>query len=47
VTLRLDQVVPWGRSAREYGAMFALTTADLDRRILDCAGGPSSFSVRE
>jgi hypothetical protein len=45
VTLRLDEVVPWGRSAREYGAMFALTAADLDRRILDCAGGPSSFTA--
>ncbi len=45
MALRLDEVVPWGRSAREYGAMFGLSAADLDRRILDCAGGPSSFTA--
>ena len=40
----LDQVVPWGRSFDEYRRMFALTDADLDRRIIDCGGGPASFA---
>jgi hypothetical protein len=44
-TMRLEQVVPWGRLLSEYRGMFALTDADLDRSILDCGGGPASFNV--
>lgn len=40
----LDEVFPWGRSFEEYSAMFALSDADLDRRILGCGDGPSSFN---
>jgi hypothetical protein len=40
----LDQVVPWGRSLGEYARMFDLAERDLDRRVLDCAGGPASFN---
>ncbi|MBR8835491.1 MAG: SAM-dependent methyltransferase [Stigonema ocellatum SAG 48.90 = DSM 106950] len=43
--LRLDQVVPWGRSLQEYIQMFDLTADDLQRKILDCAGGPASFNA--
>jgi hypothetical protein len=43
--LRLEQVVPWGRSLDEYTRMFDLTEADLQRQILDCAGGPASFNA--
>lgn len=45
MVLRLEQVVPWGRSAAEYTAMFTLTPQDLHRRLLDCGGGPSSFTA--
>ena len=45
MALRLDNVVPWGRSAREYIAMFALTPEALNGRILDCAAGPGSFTA--
>ncbi len=45
MAVNLDQVVPWGRSLDEYVRMFDLTPADLDSRILDCAGGPASFNV--
>lgn len=45
VELRLEEVVPWGRSASEYTAMFALTPQNLDARLLDCGGGPSSFTA--
>ncbi len=41
----LDQVVPWGRSFEEYRAMFSLTDADLDGRILGCGDGPASFNA--
>jgi len=43
--VRLDQVVPWGRSFDEYVRMFALSEADLGRTVLDCAAGPSSFQA--
>ncbi len=41
----LDHVVPWGRSFDEYRRMFALTSEDLDRRILGCGDGPASFNA--
>ena len=41
----LDQVVPWGRSFKEYRRMFALSDTDLQRRILGCADGPASFNA--
>ena len=43
--IQLDQVVPWGRSLDEYIRMFNLTPLDLQKRILDCAGGPASFNT--
>lgn len=43
--LKLDSVVPWGRSFHEYQRMFALTTEDLKANILDCGGGPASFNA--
>ncbi|HEY2534122.1 MAG TPA: hypothetical protein VGJ20_40400 [Xanthobacteraceae bacterium] len=42
---RLDDVVPWGRSAEEYAAFFALDGLPPSARILDCASGPSSFAA--
>ena len=41
----LDEVVPWGRSFDEYRRMFALCDADLQRSVLGCADGPSSFNA--
>jgi hypothetical protein len=43
--MRIEQVVPWGRSFDEYARMFALTPADLTGRILGCGDGPASFNV--
>lgn len=45
MALPLESVFPWGRLAREYSAMFALAPQDENRRILDCGGGPSSFTA--
>ena len=42
---RLDEVVPWGRSFDEYRRMFALTDEELNRKIVDCGGGPASFNA--
>ncbi|MBD1925002.1 SAM-dependent methyltransferase [Trichocoleus sp. FACHB-90] len=43
--LKLESVIPWGRSLKEYSGMFHLTPDDLQRTILDCAGGPASFNI--
>jgi hypothetical protein len=41
----LDKVVPWGRSFDEYQQLFALTPADLERRMLGCGDGPAAFNA--
>ncbi|MFB2935830.1 SAM-dependent methyltransferase [Aerosakkonemataceae cyanobacterium BLCC-F154] len=43
--LKLENVIPWGRSFAEYVKMFNLTTDELKLNILDCAGGPASFNA--
>ena len=45
MSVRLDQIVPWGRSMREYERMFDLTETDLRRRILGCGDGWASFNA--
>ncbi len=44
--LKLERVVPWGRSAEEYIRMFDLKPQELQGQILDCAGGPASFNAQ-
>ncbi len=41
----LDQIVPWGRSFKEYVRMFSLTDTDLGKRIIGCGDGPASFNA--
>ena len=41
----IDRVVPWGRSAAEYQAMFGLDGPDLGGRLLGCGDGPASFNA--
>lgn len=43
--LKLESVIPWGRSLDEYIRMFDLKPDELRLRILDCAGGPASFNA--
>lgn len=43
--MNLENVVPWGRSFREYEKMFCLDTEDLCKSILGCADGPASFNA--
>ena len=39
-------VAPWGRSAAEYEAFFALADVPPSARVLDCGGGPASFNAQ-
>ena len=41
----IDRVVPWGRNAAEYRAMFALDDTHRGGRILGCGDGPASFNA--
>jgi hypothetical protein len=43
--MKLDDVIPWGRSFEEYRRMFALTEADLAGPLLGCGDGPASFNA--
>ena len=45
MTFTLDRIVPWGRTFDEYRAMFGLSAADLEGRILGCGDGPASFNA--
>jgi len=44
MTITMDRVYLWGRPFWEYMQMFKLSKEDLDKRILDCAGGPAAFN---
>lgn len=44
-TMKLESIVPWGRNLDEYTRMFALSDADLSRKIVDVGGGPASFAA--
>lgn len=46
MSIKLETVIPWGRSLAEYIQMFDLTPNDLQLKILDCAGGPASFNTQ-
>ena len=43
--MKLDEVVPWGRTFAEYQLMFNLSEVDLNLKILGCGDGPASFNA--
>jgi len=43
--MKLDNVVPFGRSLDEYRKMFTLSDADLERSIVGIGDGPASFNA--
>ena len=43
--MKLDSVVPWGRSFEEYQSIFALSEDDLQKRLLGCGDGPACFNA--
>jgi len=45
MAMKLEKVVPFGRSLAEYKCMFALSDEDLDRTIIGVADGPASFNA--
>jgi hypothetical protein len=45
MTMKLEKVVPFGRSLNEYKGMFALSASDLDKAIIGVGDGPASFNA--
>jgi hypothetical protein len=45
MSIKLSEVIPWGRSYDEYVGMFDLSEHDLAGRILGCGDGPASFNA--
>jgi len=43
--MKLKEIVPWGRSFREYRDMFLLKDDDLQKTILGCGDGPAAFNA--
>ena len=43
--MKLQNIVPWGRTLGEYQDMFLLTEENLQQKILGCGDGPASFNV--
>jgi hypothetical protein len=43
--MKLNEVVPWGRTLQEYKLMFNLSETDLNKKILGCGDGPASFNA--
>ena len=44
--MQLENIVPWGRSYREYTEMFSLSKEEIkSKKILGCGDGPSSFNT--
>lgn len=43
--MKLNEVVPWGRTLAEYQAMFDLSAVDFSTKILGCGDGPASFNT--
>ncbi len=44
--MTLENIIPWGRSKKEYMEMFNLTKEDVtNKRIIGCGDGPSSFNT--
>lgn len=43
--MKLNEVVPWGRTLEEYKSMFSLSETDLSKKILGCGDGPASFNA--
>jgi hypothetical protein len=43
--MKLEEVVPWGRTLAEYRSMFSLSETDLNTKILGCGDGPASFNA--
>lgn len=45
MSVKLNTIIPWGRSFDEYALMFGLGPEDRAGRILGCGDGPASFNA--
>jgi hypothetical protein len=45
MVVKLDKVIPFGRSLDEYTKIFSLSKSDLNRKILGVGDGPASFNA--
>lgn len=45
MAVHFDKIVPWGRLRDEYERMFDLSAQNFSGGVLDCGGGPSSFTA--
>lgn len=45
MAMKLENIVPFGRSFDEYRLMFELTDGDLDKKIIGVGDGPASFNA--
>jgi len=45
MAMKLEKVVPFGRSLDEYKSMFALSASDLEKAIVGVGDGPASFNA--
>ena len=45
MVMKLDNIVPFGRSFDEYRLMFDLSSEDLQKRIIGVGDGPASFNA--
>ncbi len=45
MAFELTSVVPWGRNLEEYRAMFDLSEADLDQKLIGFGDGPASVNA--
>lgn len=45
MVMKLDKVVPFGRSLDEYRCIFNLSDADLEKNIIGIGDGPASFNA--
>lgn len=43
--MKLNEIIPWGRTLEEYQLMFNLSPEHLELNILGCADGPASFNA--
>jgi hypothetical protein len=43
--MKLDKVVPFGRSLNEYQCMFNLSASDLNKKFIGIGDGPASFNA--
>lgn len=45
MVMKLEKIVPFGRSLDEYKNMFALMDGDLSKNIIGVGDGPASFNA--